>query len=204
MWQQIEKDLREAAATLPATYGNADLGRPTKGAAFAMLGKTLMQQRKWTEAADALKWLVDGPGSSNYQLVADYSDNFKHTTEFNSESGFEINFHDANIGPFPDEEDGPAQNMGNTRPQFFGPGGGLPGFGDGELRRWVRREFLQEQTVDGMRDPRLAATCLYDSTDERGGDFTMAYGRIWNEVYAARPRLILLWIRSASAPICRP
>ncbi len=185
VWAQIEKDLRDAANVLPETYGNADLGRPTKGAANAMLGKALMQQRKWSEAAAALAWLTEGAGRSNYQLVADFSDNFKHTTEFNSESVFEINFHDANIGPFPDEEDGPAQNMGNTRPQFFGPGGGLPGFGDGEMRRWVPREFLEEQTVDGQRDPRLAATCLYDSTDERGGDFTVAYGRVWNEVFAA-------------------
>ncbi len=184
VYLQVEKDLREATAALPAAYGNADLGRPTKGAAYALLGKTLMQERKWMEAADALAWLVTGPGSSNYQLVANFADNFKHTTEFNSESVFEINFNDANIGPYPDEEDSPAQNLGNTRPQFFGPGGGMPGFGDGEMRRWVPREFLQEETVAGERDPRLAATCLYDSTDERGGDFTMAYGLVWNQVFA--------------------
>jgi len=184
VYQQMEKDLREAAEALPATYGNADLGRPTKGAAYALLGKTLMQERKWAEAETALQWLVTGAGSSNYQLVADFSDNFKHTTEFNSESVFEVNFNDANIGPYPDEEDSPAQNLGNTRPQFFGPGGGMPGFGDGEMRRWVPREFLQEQTTDGERDPRLAVTCLYDSTDERGGDFTTAYGLVWNQVFA--------------------
>ncbi|MGI8598570.1 MAG: RagB/SusD family nutrient uptake outer membrane protein, partial [Chitinophagaceae bacterium] len=44
------------------------------------------------------------------------------------------------------------------------------------MHRWVVHEFLKETTTIGQRDPRLAVTALYDSTDERGPDFTMVYG----------------------------
>jgi hypothetical protein len=44
------------------------------------------------------------------------------------------------------------------------------------MHRWVVHEFLKERTKTGERDPRLAVTALYDSTDERGPDFTMVYG----------------------------
>ncbi|MES1160680.1 MAG: RagB/SusD family nutrient uptake outer membrane protein, partial [Bacteroidota bacterium] len=39
-----------------------------------------------------------------------------------------------------------------------------------------------EKTTGGARDPRLAATFLYDSTDERGPAFTLAFGIIWNNL----------------------
>lgn len=44
------------------------------------------------------------------------------------------------------------------------------------MHRWVIHEFLKETTTTGQRDPRLAVTALYDSTDQRGPDFTMVYG----------------------------
>jgi len=37
----------------------------------------------------------------------------------------------------------------------------------------------QEKTIGGQRDPRVAATFLFDSTDVRGPDFTMVYGQTW-------------------------
>src|SRR5215217_3798694 len=52
-WAQVAKDFSEAAVDLPTSYGGADLGRATKGAAYAMLGKTWLQQKKYQEAANA-------------------------------------------------------------------------------------------------------------------------------------------------------
>lgn len=46
----IEKDLKEAAAVLPETYGASDWGRFTKGAAYAVLVKLYMQEKRWAEA----------------------------------------------------------------------------------------------------------------------------------------------------------
>ncbi|HVF81220.1 MAG TPA: RagB/SusD family nutrient uptake outer membrane protein [Flavisolibacter sp.] len=44
-WAQVAKDFTEAAADLPTNYGSVDLGRATKGAAYAMLGKAYLQQK---------------------------------------------------------------------------------------------------------------------------------------------------------------
>jgi hypothetical protein len=130
-----------------------------------------MQQRKWQQAADALQWLVTGPGAAIYSLVPNYQDNFLHTTENNSESVFEVQF---KMRPENTGEDAPTSNVGTSRPPFFAPPG--HGFNDANMRRWVLNVFHQERTATGARDPRLAVTALYDSTDVRGPEFTMVYG----------------------------
>ena len=79
----IEKDLTEAAAVLPAT-ASAN-GKATKGAAYALLAKVALYQKKW---ADVVTYANQVTG---YSLVSNYQDNFKTTTEFNSESIFEVN-----------------------------------------------------------------------------------------------------------------
>ena len=171
VWAQIEKDLAEAAAALPNSYSGDEIGRATKGAAFGLLGRAHLQQKEYQQAADALAWLISGPGQSLYDLVPNYSDNFRHTNENNRESVFEIQFkmRAENSG-----EDGPLSNVGTSRPPFFAPPG--HGFNDANMHRWVVREFLQENTATNQRDPRLAITALYDSTDVGGPNVTLVYG----------------------------
>jgi hypothetical protein len=171
VWAQIEKDLTEASAALPISYTGNELGRATKGAAQGLLGRVHLQQREWQQAADALAWLITGPGAALYDLVPNYQDNFRHNTENNKESVFEIQF-----ATYPERtgEDDPLSNVGNSRPPFFGPPG--HGFNDANMHRWVVHQFLVEKTATGGRDPRLAVTALYDSTDERGPTFTQMYG----------------------------
>jgi hypothetical protein len=171
VWAQIEKDLTEAAAALPNSYTGDDVGRATKGAAYGYLGRAHLMQREWQQAADAMQWLVTGPGASIYSLVPNYYDNFKHNTENNPESVFEVQFKQR---PENTGEDAPTSNTGTSRPPFFAPPG--HGFNDANMRRWVVHEFLKEQTANGERDPRLAVTALYDSTDVRGPNFTPVYG----------------------------
>jgi hypothetical protein len=170
IWAQIEKDLTEAAQALPTSYTGEEIGRATKGAAYGFLGRALLQQRKWQQAADALQWLITGPGASVYGLMPDYSDNFKHTTENNKESVFEVQF---KMRPENGGDDGPTSNVGTSRAPFFGPPG--HGFNDANMHRWVLNEFHQEKTIALERDPRLAVTALYDSTDVRGPNFTQVY-----------------------------
>lgn len=50
IWAQVEADLKDAIAALPTTWGEADLGRATKGAAQAQLGKAYLYQKKYAEA----------------------------------------------------------------------------------------------------------------------------------------------------------
>jgi hypothetical protein len=171
VWAQIEKDLAEAITGLPEAYTGEEVGRATKGAAYALLGRAHLQQKEYQEAVTALGWLVSGPGQGLYGLMPNYEDNFRHTTENNRESVFEIQF---KMRPENSGEDGPASNVGTSRGPFFAPPG--HGFNDGNMHRWVVHEFLKETTASGGRDPRLAITALYDSTDERGPNFTPVYG----------------------------
>ena len=172
VWTQIEKDLIEVAAVLPPQRDDANVGRPTKGAALAMLGKVYMQQRKWQQAKEAFDYLVTGEGMGYYDLVENYKDNFTHLNENNIESVFEIQFSDQNKGG--DGED-PNANMGTNRPQFFAPRG--IGWSDGQARFWVVNAFKNETTVEGETDPRLQHTLFYPELEEDFGDKT--YGRAW-------------------------
>lgn len=86
VWAAIEKDLTEAAAVLPQTYGPADVGHATKGAALALHAKVAMYQKKWDQVL-ALTNQVMGLG---YDLFPDYEKQFRIQNENNVESIFEI------------------------------------------------------------------------------------------------------------------
>ncbi|HVG41317.1 MAG TPA: RagB/SusD family nutrient uptake outer membrane protein [Chitinophagaceae bacterium] len=180
VYAQIVKDLNEAAAVLPTTYPSAELGRATKGAAYALLAKVYMQQKMWTEALTPLQWLVEGDGRNVYILMPNYRDNFLVTTENNRESIFEWQFETNTTETHDDDLQDPNQNYGTSLAQFIAP---KPvGFQDVEGRRWMINEFHLERTTTGARDPRLEASFLYDSTDVRGPAFTQLYGQVWNNV----------------------
>lgn len=97
----IIKDLTEAAAALPPSYGTADNGRATSGAANSLLGRVLMQKGDYAAAKTALLKVY-----GKYSLVPNYLWNFDGdiksdggvtiTTghEFNAESIFEVVFVD--------------------------------------------------------------------------------------------------------------
>ena len=97
----VIKDLTEAAAALPPSYGASDNGRATSGAANSLLGRVQMQKGDYGAAKTALLKVY-----GKYTLVPNYSWNFDGDTkddnnvsvtaghEFNSESIFEIVFVD--------------------------------------------------------------------------------------------------------------
>lgn len=184
VWAQVEKDCAEAAAALPVSYSDPnDLGRITKGGANALLAKSYMQQRNFAAALPVLSSLIN---SGTYSLSGNYQDNFTATTENNAEAVLEIqnalnptDNHDDDTNP----NDVDNLNYGSSIPPFFAP---KPiGFTDGQARRWPVAEFEKEKTIDGNRDPRLAVTFLFDSTDVRGPAFTMIYGQSFTSRYGA-------------------
>src|SRR5688572_31324635 len=63
VWKQVEKDLTEAEATteLPTVYPAAELGRATKGAVIALLGKVYLYQEKWGLAQTTFEKLMGAP-----------------------------------------------------------------------------------------------------------------------------------------------
>ena len=184
VWAQVEADCAKAATMLPVSYDAANVGRATKGAAYALLGKAFLQEHKYQEAANALGWLVTGDGKNVYDLVPNYRDNFIETTENNKESVFEFQYQlnpndrfDDDVNANPDY-----QNYGTSIVPFFAPVMNETfGFADGQAHRWLIWEMLKEKTTSGQRDPRIAASFLYDSTDERGPDYTIVFGKTWTE-----------------------
>ena len=74
IWAFIESDLASAIPDLPVVYGAADLGRATQGAAIALLGKTYLYEKKWTDAQTAFT-PVD-PGAFTYTLDPSYDSLF--------------------------------------------------------------------------------------------------------------------------------
>ncbi len=74
----ILKELDTAASLLPATYGNADKGRATKGAALALKARVALYNKKYDVAAAAAKQVMD---SNVYSLHPDYAGLFTYAGE---------------------------------------------------------------------------------------------------------------------------
>jgi len=85
----IEADLQFAADVLPATVTQA--GRVTSGASLSLLGKVLIYQNDFQNAATALEEVIN---SGVYNLLEDYSTMFENDNENNIESVFEIQYSD--------------------------------------------------------------------------------------------------------------
>ncbi|WP_057936700.1 RagB/SusD family nutrient uptake outer membrane protein [Algoriphagus resistens] len=98
VYEQIIADLGDAEASLPFSYGNADVGRATRGAAMALLGKVYLTRKEWTAASQKLRELTDASGETGYRLMDSYGDIFGPTNENNAESIFEVQFSSSSNG----------------------------------------------------------------------------------------------------------
>jgi starch-binding outer membrane protein, SusD/RagB family len=113
----IIKDLTEIQADLPLSYSGDDIGRVTKGAAQALLGRVLMAKGDYAGAKTELLKVYN---SNVYQLMDNYSDNFLEETGFNKESIFEIGFNNNSMnwngGP---DGNAAGNDEGNSRTQEY-------------------------------------------------------------------------------------
>ena len=106
IWSQVEADLKNAAAKLPATWPNAQSGRATSWMAKAMLAKLYIywsspfngknaSANHWSEAKSLLDDIinngVDARGQK-YKLADKYSDLFNNaaTSDWTGESVFDV------------------------------------------------------------------------------------------------------------------
>jgi starch-binding outer membrane protein, SusD/RagB family len=85
VFAQIVKDATEAEAVLPASWGSADKGRATKGAAEALLADQYIWRKDWANAATYAKKIIDG---GNYALVPNYIQAFLPGSQNRSEEVF--------------------------------------------------------------------------------------------------------------------
>jgi len=88
----IIEDLKFAETTLPATYGSSDLGRATKGAAKILLGKVYLTQKDWSNTVQKLEEVIKNEATYNYDLHANFRDNWIQATENGKEMVFAVQF----------------------------------------------------------------------------------------------------------------
>ena len=89
VYQQIILDLTAADIKLPLAYTGNDIGRATRGAAKAMLGKVYLTQKNYTEAAAKLREVI---ALGRYNLLPNIVDVFRASNANHAESIFEIQF----------------------------------------------------------------------------------------------------------------
>ena len=76
--QYVIDDLTDAIAKLPVSWDAADLGRATKGAAYALRGKVYLFNRQWNEAiADFEEIVYNKSNNYGYSLHPDYNELFR-------------------------------------------------------------------------------------------------------------------------------
>lgn len=162
---QAIADFTTAKASLPEIRPDSELGRITKGAATAMLGKALVWQGKFAEAKSEFESIM-----GKYSLMENYEDNFRDDHEFNKESIWEINYDN-----FGDEGDSWGGNvganayMGNVLAHYFGPQ--LPNNGGWYKMQpspWLIKEFISEPREagsDSRWDKRLYTNCFFKYSD---------------------------------------
>jgi starch-binding outer membrane protein, SusD/RagB family len=95
IYTQIVADADQAAALLPAQQAGANLGRATKGAAYGLAAKAMMYAKNWEKA---LEYIAKTKALGVYALVPDYQDNFRENTQNNSESVWEIQHANLELG----------------------------------------------------------------------------------------------------------
>jgi hypothetical protein len=168
IYAQIEQDLTDAVAALPVSFTGADVGRATRGAAQALLGKVNLQQRDWAGASAALAPVI---ASGRYDLLPNYADNFVVSSDNTSnESLFEVQSGDESTLASNIPGLGFARMAGPCRP------GWQITFCDLRPTRWYFQQFT-------AADRRLNATLYYKrETDER------IYGRPYTDLFVDAPQ----------------
>jgi starch-binding outer membrane protein, SusD/RagB family len=124
----IINDLTDAVAKLPTSYSGNDLGRATRYAAYAMLGRVQMQKGDYAAAKTALLQVY-----GKFTLVANFLWNFDGdlndgagTTatghEYNAESIFEVSYFDKGDNNFNwgYNGEGSSSPVSTMRPQEYG------------------------------------------------------------------------------------
>jgi hypothetical protein len=115
IYAQIIQDLTDARA-LPSTYGDTDKGRPTSGAAKALLADVYLTRKEWTKARETAQDIITNAAVYGYSLVDNFGDLFTKPDKKNGpEHVFSIQFENG--------QSGTTGNAGNflTTASYFGP-----------------------------------------------------------------------------------
>lgn len=181
VYEQIENDLIYAIGVLPTTP--AAVGRATKGAAQALLGKAYLYQDNFIDAAGVLGDLIT---DQNYSLVLDYTTIFEMEGENGPESVFEVQYTDVEGAGF----DCLQCSEGNVAVGFSGVRGYEgPQFTPGFSFNVPTQDAVDEFESD---DPRIDVAILDIEAwaDSTGASYTTGYEHTgyFNRKYLPRKR----------------
>lgn len=158
----IYNDLDAALSDLPRKdeYAAADAGRITKGAVLALQAKVQLYNREWQNVVETTAQIMDGLAGT-YRLFDRYGDLFKMENENNAEILLDVQFmpirrtHNIQYFYIPPTEGGyaalsPSQELVDNYLMLNGKGIAEAGSG------------YEEEDPYTDRDPRMAATIVYD------------------------------------------
>ena len=172
IYAQIEKDLKDAIATtqLPETVSVDELGRVTKSAAKALLGKVILFQNNASRMSEAAALFESVINSGYYKLEKNFVDIFKPDNKFGVESVFEIAHSNIQHGGYDSFNN---ITEGNYNVQFFG------------MRDFVGAVYssgwgfcpITEDLVNAMKtDPRFSSTIIDGKAlKAKGANYTTGY-----------------------------
>ena len=187
VYDQIISDMKAAISGLPWTVPTEELGRVTKGAAYGMIGKTYLLKHDFNNAKNAFDTIIK---SGQFQLVANYFDNFRHDTEFNSESIFEVCFSTANNTDFWAKYT-PEMATVDRSSNYLAPSDiRVGGTSDANPNLFYMYEFT-DTTATGKIDPRRNLSILCDTSQiwynltfkQLGGSAVGINPKIWYKKY---------------------
>jgi len=95
IYAQILKDCEKAATLLPINHTADNIGRATKGAALALAAKTSLYQKDYIKV---ITYVSEIKALNVYKLISDYRQNFQKLTQNNSESVWEIQHTNLELG----------------------------------------------------------------------------------------------------------
>ncbi|NSL85444.1 RagB/SusD family nutrient uptake outer membrane protein [Chitinophaga sp. Mgbs1] len=201
VWDLIINDLKLAEANLPLRSGrpNKELGRATKGAAQAYLGKALIYRggedaanktKYYTEAATWLKKVMD---SNEYSLESNFMGMFNGTLKNSKESVFELQM-------TMDESNG---NYFKSQLSDWIAAFELGGYGEiyGTPRLLAEMKKEGKTASDGLYDHRIYNTVFFKDAYFNDPVNPRVYDKIYDDVFKNNDGAIAFrkWIPASSA-----
>jgi hypothetical protein len=151
--EQIIADCIMAADVLPTSYSASNLGRATAGAALGLKAKAELYLERWNDVVNTVQSIKD---LGEYALVENYQDNFTLGAQNNSESVWEIQHTNLELG------------VGNNLNQWWSSKKVPDGYGFAE----VAPEFIDAFEDD---DPRLLFTVARNNEEYFGVTYKTSF-----------------------------
>ncbi|CAL2102086.1 SusD/RagB family lipoprotein precursor [Tenacibaculum sp. 190130A14a] len=179
-WALVINDFKNAA-TMISNKGETEVGRATRGAALAYLGKVYLHKAgdvssaeptDYQNAVDALKQVVDG-STGSYSLELDFLSNFNGENENNSESVFELQF-----------KTGDATSWNATRLHAFIGDWSIGGWGGLEATKALETVMKSEGQIatNGLYDNRLYGTLYFRDDYYNDAATPRMQGYTWDQL----------------------